>query len=183
MKENKKEKKIKKNKKLLEKFIPKTEIEMILTVTFIVLLIIVIILSIKAFNLKKEFDAKNDMDLVIPVLEAETNNAFSVDLSEMKKDEIKEYKFMITNYKDKVIAEEELEYNIELTNNSDSVSIKLYREEEDKNLLTEEGNTYSIENNKLIKDKKDTDTYYLIIRAKEATEKEDNISIKIAGIN
>ena len=70
-----------------------------------------------------------------------------------------------------------------MVNNSESVSIKLYKEKDDKNLLTENKDKNIIKNNKLSKDKKDTDTYYLIMRAKEEPKKEDNISIKITGIN
>ena len=173
----------KKKSKLINKFIPKTQTEQILSITFILLLILVIVLSIIALNLKYEHNSKKDMNLVIPMLEKGANNTFLVDLSKMKKDEIKEYKFMITNYKDKQIAKEELEYNIELVNNSESVSIKLYKEKDDKNLLTENKDKNTIKNNKLSKDKKDTDTYYLIMRAKEEPKKEDNISIKITGIN
>lgn len=173
----------KKKNKLINKFIPKTQSELILSISFIVLLILVIVLSIIAINLKHEHNLKKDMNLVIPLLEKKANNTFLVDLSKMEKDEIKEYKFMITNYKDKQLAKEEIDYNIELINNSKSVSIKLYKEKEDKNLLTENKDKNIIKNNKLIKDKKDTDTYYLIMRAKEKPKKEDNISVKIIGIN
>lgn len=175
-------KKTKKNN-LIKKFIPKTTTEQILLITFIALLIIVIVLSIITINLKQEHNSKKDMNLVIPLLENEANNTFLVDLSKMKKDEIKEYKFMITNYKDKKVAKEEVEYNIELVNNSKAVSIKLYKEKDDKNLLTENQNKNIIKDNKLNKNKKDTDTYYLIMRAKEEPKKDDNISIKITGIN
>lgn len=173
----------KENKRFIDKFIPRETTEVILTVSFLVLLIIVIILGIKAIGLKKEADAKKDVDIVIPVLEKTTNNTFSVDLSEMTEDEIMEYKFMITNYKGNVIAEEDIEYEIELTNNSDAVSVKLYKGKNDENLLTSTSNTYNIKSNVLSKEKKNSDTYYLIIRVKDEVEADDNISIKITGIN
>ena len=79
----------KKKSKLINKFIPKTQTEQILSITFILLLILVIVLSIIALNLKHEHNSKKDMNLVIPMLEKEANNTFLVDLSKMKKDEIK----------------------------------------------------------------------------------------------
>lgn len=185
---NKKETKKKKNTKKeqtnkFEKFIPKTTTEIILVVTFITLFILVIILSFKAINLKKEFNKRQEMDFIMPVLDNKTNNSFAVDLTDMKKDDIKEYKFMITNYKDKKIAEEEIKYQLELTNNSDDIKIKLYRENEGENLLGENDKVHKVENNELSGNEKDSDTYYLIIRAIDEVTKKDNISIKITSIN
>ena len=183
-KENKKKKINNKEKtNYLDKFIPKTTTEIILVVSFITLLILVIILSFKAINLKKEFNRRQEMDFIMPVLDNKTNNSFEVDLTDMKKDDIKEYKFMITNYKDKNIAKEEISYQIELANNSDDVKIKLYKEKEDKNLLSEKEKVQKLENNSLTGNEKDSDTYYLIIRATDEVTKKDNISIKITSIN
>lgn len=181
---NKKANSSSKNKKVtINKYIPKTISEIVLTVLFIVLLVVVIILGVKAFNLKKEQNTKKDVDLTVPILETKTNNTFSVDLSKMKNQEIKEYKFMITNYKDKQIANKDINYKIELTSHADAISIKLYKNREEDNLLTDTTSTHSIENNKLPKDKKTSDTYYLIIRAKDEIKEKDNIEIKISTTN
>ena len=178
-----KSKNTKNKQSIIDKFIPKTLTEKLLTVTFITLLFIVIILGIKAKNVKEEYQKRQEADLTIPILEKTTNNTFLVDLSNMKKDQIKEYKFMITNYKDKKQASTEINYDIEITNNSTSAQIKLYKNNETKNLLTSESSTNNIKGNKLTKDKKSTDSYYLIIRAKEDIKEKENISIKITGIN
>lgn len=176
--------KTKNTKNRLNQFIPKTASEILLTAVFIILLIGVIVLGIKAVNLKKEQNSKNDVDLVIPVLETKTNHTFSVDLSEMKNQDIKEYKFMITNYKDNELAQKDINYKVELTNNNENVSIKLYKNKAENNLLEDSNaSIHNIENNKLVKDKKSADTYYLIIRMKDEIKEKENIKIKITVIN
>lgn len=170
-------------KKKIDKYIPKTTSEIVLTTLFIALLIAVIVLGIKAFNLKKGQDTKKSVDLIIPVLETKTNNTFSVDLSEMKTQEIKEYKFMVTNYKDKIIASQDINYKIELLNPSESIVVKLYKNNSENNLLTSNNTTYNIEDNKLSKDKKNSDIYNLIIRVKEDIKEKDSIKIKITATN
>lgn len=181
---NKKEEKNKKNTKdKFKKFIPQTSTELALVIAFVSLLILVIILSFKAVSVKKEYDKRQAVDFIMPVLNNEINNTFSVDITDMKKDDIKEYKFMITNYKEGKIAAEEIKYQLELTNKSNNIKIKLYKDKSDNNLLTSDEDVHKIKNNKLTKEEKDTDTYYLIIRATDEVTKKDNISIKIAGIN
>lgn len=184
LKKSTKEKTTKKTKinSTLNKFLPKTTSELILTLIFIILLIVIIILSVKAVNLKKEQENRQDA-LVIPILKRGTSDNFSVDLSSMKVDEIKEYKFIITNYQDKILAKEDINYQIELTNNSSAISLKLYKNEEDTNLLTSNSSNSLIQDNTLSKNKKTQDTYYLIIRVKEPVKNKDNITVKITSIN
>ncbi len=168
------------DKSIASKFIPKTESEILLTGAFLILLIVVIVLAVKVINLKQEANSKKDVDLVIPILDTKTNNTFSVDLSEMKSQAIKEYKFMVTNYKDDMIATKDINYNIELVNDNKDISIKLYKNKAEDNLLTDDTLlTHYIENNKLSKKKKSADTYYLIIRMKDEIKEKENIKIKI----
>lgn len=171
-----------KKKKLIDILIPKTTGEKILLFFFMSLLAIVIVLVFKVITIKQE-TAKEDINLTIPLISSKINNTFSVDLEELSKDEITEYKFKITNYKEDKISKEDIEYKINLTKNSDAVSIKLYKNGSDKNLLTEDTNKFVIADNTLEKNAKNEDTYYLIIRVKEEVEKKDNIEIKITGIN
>lgn len=171
-----------KKKKLIDNLIPKTTGEKILLFFFISLLAIVIILIFKVVALKQE-TTKEDTNLTIPLLSNKINNTFSVDLEELSKDEITEYKFKITNYKEDTISKEDIEYKLNLTKNSDAVSIKLYKNGSDENLLTEDTDNFVIDDNTLEKNEKNEDTYYLIIRVKEEVEKKDNIEIKITGIN
>ncbi len=174
---------IKSKKKGSNKLFPKTKSEILLTAAFLVLLIVVIILAVKAVNLKKEQNSKKDIDLVIPILDEKINSTFSVDISKMKSQDIKEYKFRVTNYKDNKITKKDIDYNIELTNKNENLSIKLYKNKTGNNLLTETTSTQNIENNKLSKGKKNEDTYYLIIRMKDEIKEKENITIKITSTN
>lgn len=171
--------KTRKERSSINNLVPKTRLELILTIVFVVLLIGVIILGIKAISLKKEAKDETKENLVMTILDKDTNNEFFVDLSDLKDNGIKEYKFTIANYKDKNILNDELKYRIDLINNS-TTTIKLYKNKTDNNLLTGDSKTYSISDNKLEKNKKMSDTYYLIIRANGNIKENENISIKIS---
>lgn len=171
--------KTRKERSSINNLVPKTRLELILTIVFVVLLIGVIILGIKAISLKKETKDETKENLVMTILDKDTNNEFFVDLSDLKDNGIKEYKFTIANYKDKNILNDELKYRIDLINNS-TTTIKLYKNKTDNNLLTGDSKTYSISDNKLEKNKKMSDTYYLIIRANGNINENENISIKIS---
>ena len=94
-------KKAKETKKAT-KILPKTTSEKVLTIIFILLVILVIILTFVAINKKKEYKEKR-ADIVIPITEVGTNNVLNVDISNLKENELKDYKFKITNYRDKKI--------------------------------------------------------------------------------
>ena len=124
-KENKKKKINNKEKtNYLDKFIPKTTTEIILVVSFITLLILVIILSFKAINQKKEFNRRQEMDFIMPVLDNKTNNSFEVDLTDMKKLEpfIDKQKLdALGQYESKTVVHENVENSLtsdEKTNGS-----------------------------------------------------------------
>ena len=176
-------KKSKFKNKIINKLIPKTTSEIILSVTLIVFLIIVVFLVIKAISLKQEMANKKEADFIIPIVDKSTSNDFKVDLSNLEVDDIKEYKFMVTNYNDERTAKEDINYQIELSKNSDAVAVKLYKGKEDKNLLTDNQKTFTIKDNSLSKEKKSKDMYYLIVRVKDEVQKKDNILIKISSIN
>lgn len=175
--------KTKEKSPLITKLIPKSTSEKVLTISFILLLIIVIILGIKALTLKQNQTKKEKVDLTLPILEKTVNNEFSIDLSSLEQDEIKEYKFMITNYKDDKVLSTDINYQIEVKNNSNSVAIKLYKNKDNQNLLSKDSTTSIIKDNKLSKDKKTEDIYYLIIRRKGEILAKENITIKITSIN
>ncbi len=176
-------KKAKSKNKIINKLIPKTTSEIILSVTLIVFLIIVVFLVIKAISLKQEMANKKEADFIIPIVDKSTSNDFKVDLSNLEVDDIKEYKFMVTNYNDEKTAKEDINYQIELSKNCDAVAVKLYKGKEDKNLLTDNQKTFTIKDNSLSKEKKSKDMYYLIVRVKDEVQKKDNILIKISSIN
>ena len=143
--------------------------------TMALLLILVIVLAIVALTLKNNA-ANKKANITIPILEKQTQNEISVDLSEMAAGETKEYIFKISNYKDKDVNDKAITYNIEITPN-DNATIKLYKEESTKDLLAEKD--YEITDNKLPKDKKTEDEYHMIIKTTKKPAKEDKITLKI----
>lgn len=166
----------------IKKILPKTKTEIILSIIFLILLVSVILLTVKAVTLKNNQSKDKDI-LTIPIIEKNVNESFSIDLSSMQANEIKEYKFNIRNYQKDSLSKTDVKYSLEIINNNDNVLLKLYKNDNDKNLLTTESKDNLIEDNVLSKDKKMQDSYYLIIRAKDVTDKLENIVIKITSIN
>lgn len=166
----------------IKKILPKTKTEIILSIIFLILLVSVILLTVKAITLKNNQSKDKDI-LTIPIIEKNVNESFSIDLSSMQANEIKEYKFNIRNYQKDSLSKTDVKYSLEIINNNDNVLLKLYKNDNDKNLLTTESKDNLIEDNILSKDKKMQDSYYLIIRAKDVTDKLENIAIKITSIN
>ena len=90
------EKKISSNS-FIQKILPKGKTEIILSIIFLILLVSVILLTVKAVTLKNNQSKDKDI-LTIPLIENNVNESFSIDLSSMQANEIKEYKFNIRNY-------------------------------------------------------------------------------------
>lgn len=147
----------------------------ILLGTLGLLIILVIILTITALNLKDKASTKK-VNITIPILEEQTKNEISVDLSEMTAGETKEYVFKISNYKDKDINKNNINYDILITP-SKNATIQLYKNGSTKNLVAK--NNYEIEDNKLQKNKKLEDEYHMIIKTTKTPERKDRIVLKI----
>lgn len=155
----------------------KTTTEKILMLIFIVMIIIVIVLAVIAINLKNKAE-KEKTNITIPIIETNSQSEISVDISEMKKGDTKEYIFKITNYKDKEIIDKKISYNIDITP-SDKVSLKLYKNDIKSNIITD--SDMLVENNELLKNEKNEDEYRMIIDVIETPEETDNITIKITS--
>lgn len=146
----------------------------ILLITLVLLIILVIALLISALNLKNKESKK--ANITIPILEKQTKNEISVDLSEMASGETKEYIFKVSNFKDKVVNEKNANYNILITPSKNAI-VELYKKGSTKNLVAK--NVYEIENNKLPKNKKTEDEYHMIIKTTKTPNKTDKIVLKI----
>lgn len=170
-------KKAKNNK--LSKYLPKTKTEKILSIVFIIMLLLVIVLLCIAINKKKELAKKQNADIVIPVLEKSTNNTVNIDISNLKEKGLKSYSFKITNYKDKKTNSKQIEYKLSINTLENDVELKLYKNKDDKNLLTN-SEKYEI-TAKLPKDKKHEDVYTIIIKANKSTGKNKTIEVKVAS--
>lgn len=171
----------KKNKNALRKIIPKTTSEIILTLVFVLLLISVITLLCVAVSKKNEFKQKQSADIVIPIIEKETNNTLNVDISELKGNSLKDYSFHITNYKGNNINKEKMSYSILLSTNDNNVTLKLYKNGTEDNLLKNQS-SYELKDLKLINNKKQDDVYTLIIKANKNIEKKQSVSIQIISV-
>lgn len=171
----------KKNKNALRKIIPKTTSEIILTLAFVLLLISVITLLCVAVSKKNEFKQKQSADIVIPIIEKETNNTLNVDISELKGNSLKDYSFHITNYKGNNINKEKMSYSILLSTNDNDVTLKLYKNGTEDNLLKNQS-SYELKDLKLINNKKQDDVYTLIIKANKNIEKKQSVSIQIISV-
>lgn len=171
----------KKNKNALRKIMPKTTSEIILTLVFVLLLISVITLLCVAVSKKNEFKQKQSADIVIPIIEKETNNTLNVDISELKGNSLKDYSFHITNYKGNNINKEKMSYSILLSTNDNDVTLKLYKNGTEDNLLKNQS-SYELKDLKLINNKKQDDVYTLIIKANKNIEKKQNVSIQIISV-
>ena len=171
----------KKNKNALRKIIPKTTSEIILTLVFVLLLISVITLLCVAVSKKNEFKQKQSADIVIPIIEKETNNTLNVDILELKGNSLKDYSFHITNYKGNNINKEKMSYSILLSTNDNDVTLKLYKNGAEDNLLKNQS-SYELKGLKLINNKKQDDVYTLVIKANKNIEKKQNVSIQIISV-
>ncbi len=171
----------KKNKNTLRKIMPKTTSEIILTLVFVLLLISVITLLCVAVSKKNEFKQKQSADIVIPIIEKETNNTLNVDISELKGNSLKDYSFHITNYKGNNINKEKMSYSILLSTNDNDVTLKLYKNGTEDNLLKNQS-SYELKDLKLINNKKQDDVYTLIIKANKNIEKKQSVSIQIISV-
>lgn len=171
----------KKVKKKRLKIIPKEKSERILFIVFIILLISVIALAFITVDKKKEYEAKQT-DITMPIIEEGANNTLNVDISNLSKGALKEYKFKITNYKDKKVNSEKISYNIYVDTLENDVTIKLYKSSNEKNLF--QGlEKYEISNISLPKNKKSDDLYTLIVKANSNIENKKSVEIKITSTN
>lgn len=150
--------------------------EWTLIATFIFLIVLVLALIIVVLNIKNITSSKTN-GITIPVLEENSKNEISVDISNMNANEEKEYIFTITNYKDYDINKTQMDYDINITS-PESVKIKLYKNNNEKDLLT---NKATIENNKMQGKNKVEDEYKLVIESKKTTEKDAKITIEISS--
>lgn len=144
--------------------------------TFIVLTIVVIVLASIAIS-QKNSQKNKKVNITIPVLEEQTQNEISVDLSGMKPGENKKYIFKVSNYKQEEINKHKINYEIAITK-AECVEIELYKGNTKENLLKDK---MIVENNILPKNKKTEDEYLLIIIPKTKPAKNDKITLKITS--
>lgn len=149
--------------------------EKVLAIVFVALSILVIILLIIALKQKNARQVKDESHITIPVLEENTKSNISINLKEFKEEDTNEYVFIVSNYREDKINKNELEYDLKITN-SDNVEIKLYKNENTTNLIEKE---LEVEDNTLIKNKKQEDVYKLVITKNDKIKDTSVINIEI----
>lgn len=155
----------------------KTTSDKVLITVFFLLLILVVILSISVLNAKNKNIDKVKANVIIPVLGTKLNNSLSVDISNMKESEEKEYIFKIANYRGNKINKEDIEYQINLTK-PENVTLELYKNNDNSNILNNK-DILEVGGIKLEKDNKKIDLYRLVIKSNKKTNKNDKIEIII----
>lgn len=149
--------------------------EKVLAIAFVLLAILVIILLIVALKQKNERKARNESHITVPVLEENTTSNISINLKEFKEENTNEYVFIVSNYRQDKINKKELEYDINITN-SDNIDIKLYKNDDTTNILDED---LEVEDNILVKNKKQEDIYKLVITKNDKIKDSSVINIEI----
>ena len=129
----------------------------ILLGVFLVLLVVVIILVIKLVNVKST-NVKSDF--TIPIVDKKLDTTITVDLKELK-DERKDYILTLKSFYGNNVLKEDVNYTLTFKNKS-SATIKVFKNESDKNLAN--GKEFTI---------KDT------FKSKKKTI--DNYKIKVSG--
>lgn len=139
----------------------------VLLIIFILLIILVFFLGVKIYDLSKK-DTSPEAEIVIPILEKDNLENLNINLSSLEKDQEQEYVFKITNFRNNKINTSKINYNLNFSSNNDNVTLKLYRNDEENNLLTD--NSYSVKNTTLKANSEDVDLYKLVIKANEKIE-------------
>lgn len=152
-----------------------TKQEKLLLATFVGLIILVIILGVVAINMDN-LTKNNTSNIIIPILEANSENEISVEIDDMTKGDTKEYIFSVSNYKDNKMLKQNVTYSVDVIP-TENVSIKLFKNGSTDNLLTKDD--LLIENNNLKKSTKTEDIYKVVIKAESNPSKEEKITIKI----
>ena len=165
------------NTKKKDKKPPKTTSEKVLTIIFYALIVLVIILLIAAIKKEKSTQQITKSNIVIPLIEADSKNEFSLDLSSLTKNEEKEYIFEVTNYKKETINNTDTNYQIIVTKPED-VSLEVYKNNSNENLLPNDDDQFII-TSELSKEEKSKDQYKLIVKLNEEPTENSKVSVNI----
>ena len=140
---------------------------------FVLLAVFVCILGcfvIKEMNGNRVIDKTN---VVLPIVEENTNNTLEIDAYGLTKERF--YVIKVTNYHDKNINKDDFEYSIDIENDT-KATIKVTKNEDETNLIKNNKKTV-ITGQKLGKDKKQEDYYYVSIVHDGGVVKDDKIKI------
>ncbi len=166
---------IENNNKKKRSFKKLDKVDLILSLVFVIMIVVIVFLSYKVVTKRNDYKEHVKSSIIIPLLGKETNNEISVDVSNMRKGDSKDYSFRISNNKDNNVNKEEVPYEIELLE-TDDFEIEVYKNSSKKNILNKDN---TITNNKLIGNEEQIDTYVLKIKANKKTSKRQLITIRV----
>ena len=140
------------------------KLDKILLVIFIFLLCTVVALGIIHLNKKDRISKQEKSNIVIPLLENNINDKITINIEDLKKGKLMNYRFKIRNYREGIINKHELKYILKFEV-GDNMDFKLYENNKFKNI---KNNT--LEN--ILKAKtKEEYSYTIAITAKEDIKK------------
>ena len=173
----KKKIKINKNKKIDSEKLFTTE--RVLLGIFIILAIFVCILGCLVISKRNKDRVIDKTNIVIPILELNTKDTIEIDAYGLTKERF--YIIKVTNYYGKKLLEEDLEYTIDVENDT-KATIKLTKNDDETNLIKNNKKTF-ITGQELLKNKKQEDYYYLSIVHDGGVTKKDVIKITLNASN
>lgn len=149
-----------------------------LKIGFTSLLILVIILATIIFihNSSKEYNGK--VDLIVPVIKDNLQSEALINISNLKKNNSTTYVLKITNYNKKDINKYLFGYTIILDKQSNPVSLKVYKNNNKKNVLD---SSLEIVNNSLRSSSKQEDIFVIKIKANKNISNKKYIKLDIDG--
>ena len=172
--------KVKKRKKVSKKELEQKKQEQtnkVLLTVFLILCVVVFILAIVMINKNAEYQ-KDKYDIKVPLTSEELEKGVDIEISmdDVGKNQSKEYRIQVTNYRDDDINQESKKYKIEvsLPDKDSNIDIELYSSEENYELL--EGKK-KIGNLRLEKDKKQTITYTLKLTQRQTLKEEEFVKV------
>lgn len=147
----------------------------ILLVVFLLLCVIVFVLA--TILITQNAKHKNDKyDIKVPITKEEIQKGIDIkiNMSDVEKNQSKEYRIQVTNYIDDDINEEVIKYQIKV--NAKNVDIELYSSKENYELLQEKK---KVTNLRLGKNKKEKVTYTLKLIQRKNKVDNDFVNVKI----
>ncbi len=149
--------------------------DIVLLIIFGCLIALVVSLILTAIK-KKDEPTNIVADLVVPIIEENSKNEFTVNLSEIKNNK---YILKVTNYRKDIINDREFSYDLEVVNDK-KIDIEIYKNQIPDNLATTNSGLI-LEKNFLGTIKKQEDVYKIVVVDDKKLTSEDTLKIIISS--
>ena len=146
-----------------------------LYLAFVALLAIVVFLGVKVYQTSK-IKRVEEANVVVPLLKKDLSYNMSINLVELKKN--KEYSIKISNFRQNTVNQEEVDYQILVSNESKAI-IKVTKDQDENNLIKNQEST-RIEGVSLKAKEKNYSIYHFsVIENKDKIKSNDKIDVTI----